>query len=107
MPFYEFKCISCQSIFEKKLSFVEYDEVKNANFSTLQCQCGSTNIEQNFTGFPSFVGASDRKNFNHDYRFWSNRENVQNERENAQKKSHMGPNPYSENVPDMPDHINF
>jgi hypothetical protein len=107
MAFYEFQCIQCNIVFEKRLSFAEYDEAKNMNFSNLTCQCGSNKIEKKFTGFPAFVGATDLKNFNHDYRFWTNRENVQHSREEAEKKSHVGPTPYSDNVPDAPDHINF
>jgi hypothetical protein len=107
MAFYEFTCTNCKAVFEKRLSFSEHEESKKESFSNITCACGSNKIEQNFTGFPSFVGASDRKNFNHDYRYWSNREKVSNLRQDAEKNSHVGPTPYAENVPDAEDHINF
>ena len=93
---YEFKCSDCEEVYEEMCS--SYDETGVYEF--VNCpKCGSSKKVKLITGcaykFANPVG-TDKWNNSHDYRFKHNLPNVLKEREEAERKSHMGAHPYNE-----------
>lgn len=106
MPRYEFKCEKCEEIFDIWSSISE----KTDNIKKSKCpKCKSKKISEIY-GCPSIKFAnpigtdkwhSDSKG--HDYRHKWNMDRpggVIDQRKNAEKKSHMGKNPYK-NIDDI------
>ena len=108
MPIYDFECLKCNNVYSEKVSF------ENTTFKGVECPCGCkrkkrVNIVENMVSqgitFGNPVG-TDVWNNNHDYRFKHNLPKVLNERANAEKKSHMGTNPYN-SIDDVSSGKNF
>lgn len=100
MPIYELRCKKCGEKFEIMSPVADMDK----NCKKAKCEhCGSKSKERvvsptNFT-FANPVGTA-RWNKSHDYRFKTKLPAAVQERENAQKKSHVGPTPYN-NIDDI------
>ena len=101
MPFYTFKCTDCSAVFEEMLSFNKYEEAKKGG---VLCSCGSNHTVWHPTYKCCFVGCSDLKANDHDYRFKDNFSNVLAERERAEQHSSVGNNPYG-NIDDLGDNF--
>lgn len=100
LPNYKFECSDCRSEFYDLCSFDvsgEYPDVTCPN-------CGSTKKEKMLTSCSfQFSNPVDTDKWNsestgHDYRFKHNIPKVQKERAVAEAMSHMGSNPYGNNL---------
>jgi len=86
MPLYEFVCNECGVEFEK---LTPYDKINK----TVCESCGSKDVKK-LVSKSNFVGCSDLKNFDHEYRFKTNLPKVLEQRQRAEEMSHMGKTPY-------------
>jgi len=97
MPNYDFKCLRCKQIYEE---LAPYD--KTGKYPKIKCpECGSLRKKLLVTcpafNFTNPIG-TDRWNSDstgHDYRFKHKQPQVAVERAEAERKSHMGANPYN------------
>lgn len=110
MPFYEYKCKSCDKTVEMFCSMQE----KESKLAELKCECGkpiSANDESLGAAGYAFADpiGTDRwvsDSHGHDYRFKYNLPNVLREREMAERNSHMGKTPYGcVDVPITPERL--
>lgn len=98
IPTYEFRCKKCGKEYEV---LTKYD--KTGKYPKIKCpECSSKSKEQLICGgnfsFSNPVG-TDRWNSEssgHDYRFKHKAPDVRKQREDAEKASHMGTNPYND-----------
>ena len=91
MPIYDFKCKSCDKVFEELCKFNVYDSVV--------CSCGSKKIEL-LMSIPAitFSNPLESSKF-HDsfsYRAGVKAEKAKGERRFAEANDHMGVNPYKD-----------
>jgi putative FmdB family regulatory protein len=98
MPLYDFHCKDCDCDYEE---FASYD--KTNEYADVMCPtCGSVKKEKLFTGVraeaiftnPEGTRKWEDGQYGHDYRFKSKQPKVQKEREEAERKSHMGKDVY-------------
>jgi putative FmdB family regulatory protein len=98
MPIYGFRCKACDVVYEELLPIDKTGKYKNVKCPQCQSKKKERTIDATSFSFVNPVG-TDRWNSDtqgHGYRFHHNLPNVIAERENAQKKSHMGEKPYNE-----------
>lgn len=96
MPIYEFICNKCNKNYEELTSFD-----KSGKYESVECpECGSKSKERlqsaisfNFSN-PEGTDRWNNSSTGHDYRFKHNIPKVKQERETAERLSHMGANPY-------------
>lgn len=105
MPLYEFQCKKCKTQYSE-LCKIEDEEL----YPDVKCpKCKSSKkvklISQSSFNFKNPEG-TDRWNNSHDYRFNTVLPKRKAEREAAEKKSHVGPNPYK-NIDDISSGKNF
>ena len=98
MARYDFHCDDCDTDFDEFASFDETGE-----YPRVKCpQCGSGNKHKVFSASGisfTFTGAAAPGtkwyNASHDRRFYHKLEKDRKDREEAEKKSHMGSSPYN------------
>ncbi|MCK9458395.1 MAG: zinc ribbon domain-containing protein [Proteobacteria bacterium] len=98
MPLYDFHCIDCDCDYEEFAPWNKSNEYPDVVCPT----CGSHKKEKLFTGVRAeaiFVNPEGTRKWNdgqmgHDYRFKHMQPKVKQERENAEKMSHMGKDVY-------------
>ena len=90
----QFSCKKCKTEYEE---LVAYDE--SGKYSKVKCpKCKSKSKEILLSGFTfTFTNGEGTKLFagSHDRRYWHKREKDRKLREEAERKSHMGSDPYS------------
>ena len=99
MPLREFRCFDCEEVYEE---LVKYDE--EGKYPDIVCPgCGSSRkevlISRTTFNFTNPVG-TDLYNSSHDYRFRHKLPQVIKERQEAEMRSKMGRQPYS-NIDDV------
>lgn len=92
MPFYLFECKECNVVYEE---FTRWDET--GEYKDVACpKCGSKKKEKRATccnfmfSNPEGTDRWNSDSTGHDYRYKTKQKETREERENAQKKSHMG-----------------
>lgn len=105
MPLYEFECKKCGKTYSELTSFDETGKYKGIKCPSCKSSKKIKLVSVGNFAFSNPVG-TDKWNNSHDYRYNTVLPTKKKEREEAQKNSHMGSNPYN-NIDDISSGENF